>query len=481
MTRSLLPRRYVRLELIASGGMGEVYRASDSLLSRTVAVKVLAERHARDLDVRERFTREARAAARLSAHPNVVTVFDVGAHDGRPFIVMEYLSGGSVHDRLRAGRIEPSRALDWLTEAARGLDAAHASGVVHRDVKPANLMLDENEQVHVTDFGIASAAGFDTMTLPGTVLGTAGYLSPEQARGEPATAASDRYALGVVAFELLSGRRPFASDTPVTEAFAHMNADVPSVRTVAPELPAAVDAVLQRALAKDPAQRPESGAELVENLRGAFEEAEDRTLVLAAAPATAATAPPPAPRREHGRTWRWPVLLLAALAILLAGGASAALLAGGDDPPAQTITREVVTTVSDTASTLTVTETTTVPEETTDPEELPADSPEAGAALNNEAFALMQEGDFETALPLLERAVQALSGVGSLDEAYASYNLALTRFTLGRCDGVLELLDRSEAVQGERREIDRLRRDAERQCDGDGNPGKGRGNDGDDD
>ncbi len=218
--------------------MGDVYRATDGLLSRTVAVKVLAERHARNPDVRARFTREARAAARLSAHPNVVTVFDVGEHDGQPFIVMEYLDGGSVHDRVRSTPVAPGRAIEWLRQAAAGLDAAHAQGIVHRDVKPANLLLDDEDRVHVTDFGIASAAGFDTLTLPGTVLGTAGYLSPEQARGETATAASDRYALGVVAYELLTGRRPYAAETPVTEAFAHLNAPIPSAAQVAPALPA---------------------------------------------------------------------------------------------------------------------------------------------------------------------------------------------------------------------------------------------------
>src|SRR5207302_6554069 len=159
-----------------------------------------------------------------------------GERDGRPFIVMEYLEGGTVHDRLREGPVAASRALDWLEQAAAALDAAHRHGVVHRDVKPANLLLDGDEVVRVSDFGIASATGMDTLTLPGTVLGTAGYLSPEQARGEPATPASDCYALGVVAFELLTGRRPYAADTPVTEAFGHLNADIPRAEQVAPGL-----------------------------------------------------------------------------------------------------------------------------------------------------------------------------------------------------------------------------------------------------
>ncbi len=238
--------------------MGEVYRAVDSVLERKVAVKLLSERHSQQEEVRARFRREALAAARLSGTPHVITVFDVGEHKEQPYIVMEYLDGGSVHDRLREnGRVPPGQALEWLGQAGLALDRAHAEGVVHRDVKPANLLLDRDSKVVVTDFGIASTTGVDTLTLPGTVLGTAGYLSPEQARGESATAASDRYALGVVAFELLTGRRPFEGDTAATEAFAHVNAPVPSAEKIYPELPDGVDEVLERALAKDPDERPD--------------------------------------------------------------------------------------------------------------------------------------------------------------------------------------------------------------------------------
>jgi serine/threonine-protein kinase len=273
------PARYDSVVRIASGGMGDVYRAVDSSLGRTVALKVLAERHSRDAEVRARFTREGHAAARLSTHPHVVTVFDVGEHDGRPYIVMEYLEGGSVHDRIRSSRVPLPTALEWLRQTASALDAAHAGGVVHRDVKPANLLLDDEACVHVTDFGIASATGQDTLTLPGTIMGTAGYLSPEQARGEQATAASDRYALGVVAFELLTGQRPFEGETPVTVALAHVNAEIPSAKLAKPSLPAGVDAVLRRALAKEPRDRPATATELVEELREAVHDAEPTTVV----------------------------------------------------------------------------------------------------------------------------------------------------------------------------------------------------------
>ena len=462
MSDRALPSRYTSVAHLASGGMGDVYRATDGLLGRTVAVKVLAERHARNADVRARFTREARAAARLSAHPSVVTVFDVGEHEGQPFIVMEYLDGGSVYDRIRSAPVAPGCAVEWLRQAAAGLDAAHAQGIVHRDVKPANLLLDDEDRVHVTDFGIASAAGFDTLTLPGTVLGTAGYLSPEQARGKSATAASDRYALGVVAYELLTGERPYAAETPVTEAFAHLNAPIPSAAKVAPALPHGVDAVFERALAKEPDARPASAGELVEELGDVFRDAEPVTAVLPRAQA------PAAPRARQRRWWLVP---LALLVLALAGLSAAAFVSNGEDPQVRTITRvtTTVSTVSDTESTLTVTETATVPEvETSAPS-----SGSSGSELNDAGFARMQAEDYEGARPLLEQAVSQLAGSGSLAEAYASYNLAFTRLALGSCDGVLELLDRSEEVQGDRSEIDRLRGEAEKQC-GDG-PGKGNG------
>ena len=168
---------------------------------------MLADRYAADVGIRERFKREALAAARLSGEPGAITIFDVGEWEGRPFIVMEYLAGGSLEDRLRRdGAQPPARALAWLEQAAAALDAAHRHGIVHRDVKPANLLLNERGELRVADFGIASAAGMDSMTLTGTVLGTAGYLSPEQAQGERATPASDLYALAVVAYELLERR-----------------------------------------------------------------------------------------------------------------------------------------------------------------------------------------------------------------------------------------------------------------------------------
>ena len=305
----LLPPRYLRPTRIGQGGMGEIFRAEDEVLGRTVAVKVLSEQYARDESLRARFTREALAAARLSGEPGAVTIFDVGEWEGRPFIVMEHLSGGSLEARLRDDGPPPvDEALDWLDQAAGALDAAHRLGVVHRDVKPGNLLLDEAGDLRVADFGIASAAGLHSLTLTGTVLGTAGYLSPEQARGERATPASDRYSLAVVAYELLTGHRPFESESPTAEAAAHVQAEVPSI---SPQL----DPVFRRALAKDPQARFESASGFVAALREALEGGAAVTRVL-----------PAAERRS-----RWPLVAAIVAAAVLAGAGLAALFTGGGD------------------------------------------------------------------------------------------------------------------------------------------------------
>ena len=259
---NILPPRYRSPRRIAYGGMGEIFRAEDEVLGRIVAIKVLAERYARDESLRARFTREALAAARLSAEPTAVTIFDVGEWQDRPFIVMEYLGGGSLEERLREGRPTVAQALDWLEQAAAALDAAHRNGVVHRDVKPGNLLLDGEGGLRVADFGIASAAGMDSLTAAGTVLGTAGYLSPEQARGERATPASDRYALGVVAFELLTGHRP------VRVGQRHGRGGRPRARRGSDRLRIGSTRSSGGRSPRSRRQRFETSAELVEALRG---------------------------------------------------------------------------------------------------------------------------------------------------------------------------------------------------------------------
>ena len=271
--------------------MAGVWEAQDELLGRAVAVKVLAQHLSDDDRARKRFEREARAAAGLSSHPNVVTIYDVAEHEGRAFMVMELMRGGSLADVLRRDEeISHKRALRWLREAASGLDAAHAAGVVHRDVKPANLLLDDHDRLGIGDFGIARLAWEEQVTQTGQVLGTAAYLAPEQAMGEPATAASDRYALSVVAFELLTGEKPFNAEHFAAQARAHVEDDPPRASELNPDLTDRVDAVIDRGMAKDPDDRWESAAEFVERL--------DESLA-APPPRRAAKAAPAAPDALH--------------------------------------------------------------------------------------------------------------------------------------------------------------------------------------
>jgi eukaryotic-like serine/threonine-protein kinase len=431
----VLPARYRGPQRIGRGGMGEIYRATDETLGRAVAVKVLAERFAQDEAVRERFTREALAAARLSGRPNVVTIFDVGEWADRPYIVMEYLSGGSLEERLRRGGVSTGQALSWLEQAATALDAAHAEGVVHRDVKPGNLLLDRDDNVHVADFGIASAAGLDSLTKTGTVLGTAAYLSPEQAQGERATPASDRYGLAVLAWELLTGERPFTGDTAAAEAAAHVHAEIPSISERRSDLPRELDDVFRRALAKDPAERHGSAAELVAELRDALHDAAGRTAIVE----------PAAPRRTvpHAGRSPWLVPAIVLLALLGAGLVAAAILAsrgGGEAAGGTTLVRTV--TAEGTTAEVTVTA-------------APGPAPPSGntslaqaRALQDESTAELERGNWERALALSQQALERLRGNDRTYEAYANYNIGKALAELGRCDEALPYLERREQLLG---------------------------------
>ncbi|MBA2644091.1 MAG: serine/threonine protein kinase, partial [Solirubrobacterales bacterium] len=223
-----LPDRYRVLRHIANGGMASVWEACDELLRRDVAVKVLAAHLTEDDTARVRFQREARAAAGLSGHPHVVTIYDIGEHEGRSFIVMERMERSIADVLIASEPIPVDLAMRWLREAASALDAAHEAGIVHRDVKPANMLLDRRDRLALADFGIARLAYESQVTATGTLLGTSSYISPEQALGEPATSASDRYALAVVAFQLLTGVKPFIAEHFAAQARAHIEEPPPT-------------------------------------------------------------------------------------------------------------------------------------------------------------------------------------------------------------------------------------------------------------
>jgi len=444
--QSKLPPRYRRPERIGQGGMGEIFRAEDEVLGRTVAIKLLAERYARDASIRARFKREALAAARLAGEPSTVTIFDVGEWQERPFIVMEYLSGGSLEDQLQRDSPGTAEALLWLEQAGAALDAAHRDGIVHRDVKPGNLLLDQEGAIRVADFGIASAPGAESLTMTGTVLGTAGYLSPEQAQGERASSASDRYALAVVAFELLTGRRPYESDNATAEAAAHVQAPIPSICAQS-DLPCELDPVFERALAKDPSKRFATAADFVGALRQALAEAEGSTRLLAA------TGPPVRHRPAL------PIVGAFLLAAAIAGAGLAAILVARDD--GKSASPSVVTrTLPGTTVLRTVTQpSTSAPQPPPPP---PAANP---VALTDQASRLLEEGAYAGAERVARQAVAALSGTGELYEAYAEYDLGAALAGLGRCDEALEHLDRSQEIQGHRKEIDRVRKECKKKHD----------------
>src|SRR3954464_9168173 len=431
-----LPDRYRVTRRIASGGMATVYACEDQVLGRLVAVKVLAAHFAADPSAAERFQREARAAARVSDHPNVVTIYDIGEHEGTAFIVMEYFPGGTVADRLRGDDPVPHpTALRWIDETAAALDHAHRAGIVHRDVKPANLLLDANGRVAVADFGIARMASEAGVTSTGVVLGTAAYLSPEQALGQPATAASDRYALAVVAYELLTGGKLFAAEHPAAQARAHVETPPPRPSEIAPDLPRGVDQVLWRGLEKDPDDRwPSAGAmveALEESLGDQAEPATAPTARVAPRPSRppsrpVAAAPPPAPARPQPRRRGWaPVLVAAAIIGLLAGAAIAAIISGGSDSPSSSTQAGRTTAKSQPArSTAQPAQTQTQPapaQSTSTP--APASSAASKSQLMSDGHTLVTQGRYAEAIDTLRKATTDCPVAKTNPCAYALYDL----------------------------------------------------------
>jgi serine/threonine-protein kinase len=314
MVGELLGDRYELEELVGSGGMSSVYRAHDRLLDRKVALKILHEHHGVDEASVERFRREARAVASVS-HPNVVTVIDRGEQDGRQFIVFEYVEGENLKRLVeREGPLPVEQALELVLQIARGLSFAHREGLVHRDVKPQNVLLDGNGTAKVTDFGIARSLDVHHgMTQTGTVLGTSDYIAPEQAQGQSVDEQSDVYSLGVVLYELLTGKVPFSGENFVAVAMRHINEPPPLVRAVRPDVPPRVDAAIERAMAKRPADRFPTMTAFGAELEACLSDLQTGTEWTQVIP------PPTAPTRHRTRRISpWPLIALV-VALLVIG------------------------------------------------------------------------------------------------------------------------------------------------------------------
>ncbi|HET8638900.1 MAG TPA: protein kinase [Solirubrobacterales bacterium] len=312
----MLSGRY-RLEAkLGSGGMSTVYLARDETLDRPVAVKVMHREMSEQEDQLARFRQEARAVAKLS-HPNVVSVIDAGEDGGHPYIVFEYVEGETLKQRVsRVGALDPQEAIAYAIEVARGLAVAHSRQMVHRDIKPQNILIDDEGRAKLTDFGISRQLEQDGMTATGRVLGTTDYVAPEQAMGKAVDPRSDIYSLGVVLYEMLVGQVPFKADSQVGVAMKHVNEELPDVQSRRPEVSAAVALVVERATAKDPARRYQAIGEMIDDLSTALEVEAARAGTTSGEATSVLDALPPPKRSLDSRSrWSWPTIVLLLLAV----------------------------------------------------------------------------------------------------------------------------------------------------------------------
>jgi serine/threonine-protein kinase len=321
MIGTVLSGRY-RLEAkLGSGGMSTVYLSRDETLDRPVAVKVMHREMSEQEDQLQRFRQEARAVAKLT-HPNVVSVIDAGEDGGHPYIVFEYVKGETLKQRIaRVGALDTQEAIAYAIEVARGLSVAHARNMVHRDIKPQNVLIDEEGRAKLTDFGISRQLEQAGVTATGRVLGTTDYVAPEQAMGKGVDPRSDIYSLGVVLYEMLVGQVPFHADSQVGVAMKHVNEELPDVQRRRPEASAAVALVVERATAKNPAERYQTIAEMIDDLETALEVEAARAGSTTGEATSVLDAVPPPKRKLSGRArWSW-----AAIAVLLLVGGGALL------------------------------------------------------------------------------------------------------------------------------------------------------------
>jgi serine/threonine-protein kinase len=335
--QELIADRYELREIVGTGGMSTVYCAFDTLLERRVALKILHEQFGRDEEHVERFLREARAVAQLS-HPNIVTVIDRGEENGKQFIVFELVEGENLKELVQGGPLPVRRVLELGLDVGRALSFAHAQGLVHRDVKPQNVLLNGEGQAKVTDFGIVRSLDAVGQTETGTVLGTSHYIAPEQARGERVDAQTDVYSFGVVLYELLAGEVPYPGDNFLTVAMRHVNEPVPNVLERRPDTPLRLASLIERCMAKLPADRPASMDEVVSELESVRSDLDakdggEATMIVKARPAPR---PPRAPRSRGPRRAfpLWPVLAGVVLLAAVIGGILLASRDGGKPSPA---------------------------------------------------------------------------------------------------------------------------------------------------
>ena len=335
MNRTIANDRYTLVRILGGGGMGEVYLVRDENLGREVALKILRQQYARDVQFVERFEREARSAASLN-HPNIVQIYDRGrSEDGSYYIVMEHVPGGTLKDLIvRQGNLDPDEAVRLASQVAEALGTAHAAGVVHRDIKPQNVLLTADGDVKVADFGVARAAEAGTISDSGVVVGTANYMSPEQAMGDPVGPAGDLYSLGVVIYEMLTGEVPFEADSAISVAMKHITEPPRPPRELNPLVPEALDAVVVKLLAKRPEDRHGSAQEAAADLRRAarFPVADGAETQRLAAPVAFPGGANGSLRKFSRRKPWWIPVLLAVLVTLLAV-AGVVLSRGGFDGP----------------------------------------------------------------------------------------------------------------------------------------------------